>query len=72
MMWTMQQILFMSFDRRLAVFLIDESAKTGKDTLTMTHDQIANIREARVRLFHGCLNILKMKVWWSWAGAGSG
>ena len=40
-MWTMQQILFMSFDRRLAVFLIDESAKTGKDTLTMTHDQIA-------------------------------
>lgn len=40
-MWTMQQILFMSFDRRLAVFLIDESAKTGKNTLVMTHDQIA-------------------------------
>ena len=40
-MWTMQQILFMSFDKRLAVFLVDEAAKTGEDTLTMTHDQIA-------------------------------
>ena len=28
-MWTMQQILFMSADRRLAIFLTDELAKTG-------------------------------------------
>ena len=40
-MWTMQQILFMSADRRLAIFLTDELAKTGGDTLRMTHDQIA-------------------------------
>lgn len=40
-MWTMQQILFMSFDKRLAVFLIDELAKAGGDTLYITHDQIA-------------------------------
>lgn len=40
-MWAMQQILFMSFDRRLAIFLIDESAKTGGDVLHMTHEQIA-------------------------------
>ena len=40
-MWTMQQILFMSFDKRLAIFLLDESGKTGSDTIRMTHEQIA-------------------------------
>lgn len=40
-MWTMQQILFMGVDRRLAIFLWDEMAKTGKDTVSYTHDQIA-------------------------------
>ena len=40
-MWTMQQILFMSMDKRLAIFLLDEIAKTGKDTVKLTHEQIA-------------------------------
>lgn len=40
-MWSMQQILFMSFDKRLAVFLIDELAKTGGDTVSLTQEQIA-------------------------------
>lgn len=40
-MWAMEQILFMSFDARLAVFLLDETAKTGADNLVMTHEQIA-------------------------------
>lgn len=40
-MWAMQQILFMSFDKRLAVFLIDESIKNGNDTLSLTHEQVA-------------------------------
>lgn len=40
-MWAMEQILFMSFDRRLAVFLLDETAKTGSDSLALTHEQIA-------------------------------
>lgn len=40
-MWVMQQILFMSFDRRLAIFLLDEIAKTGDDTVHLTHEQIA-------------------------------
>ena len=40
-MWVMQQILFMSMDRRLAIFLLDESAKSGTDTLKLTHEQIA-------------------------------
>ena len=40
-MWTMQQILFMGFDRRLAAFLVDEHERTGSDTIKMTHEQIA-------------------------------
>lgn len=40
-MWAMEQILFMSFDARLAVFLLDETAKAGTDTLALTHEQIA-------------------------------
>ena len=40
-MWVMQQILFMSMDQRLAIFLCDESARTGSDTITLTHGQIA-------------------------------
>ena len=40
-MWVMQQILFMSMDRRLAIFLADESARTGSDTVALTHGQIA-------------------------------
>ena len=40
-MWTMQQILFMSMDKRLAVFLYDEAAKKGSNILKITHEQIA-------------------------------
>ena len=40
-MWVMQQILFMSMDRRLAIFLLDECAKSGSDTVRLTHEQIA-------------------------------
>ncbi len=40
-MWVMQQILFMSFDKRLAIFLLDEISKHGGDTVKLTHEQIA-------------------------------
>lgn len=40
-MWVMQQILFMSMDKRLAVFLWDELSRTGGDTVALTHEQIA-------------------------------
>ena len=42
-MWTLQQILFMSFDKRLALFLLNESKNTASDTLHMTHEQIAKL-----------------------------
>lgn len=40
-MWIMQQILFMSMDKRLAMFLSDEIARTGSETVNLTHEQIA-------------------------------
>lgn len=40
-MWAMQQILFAKFDKRLAVFLLDEYDKTGRPEIRMTHEQIA-------------------------------
>jgi CRP/FNR family transcriptional regulator len=40
-MWVMQQILFMSMDRRLAIFLLDEASETGTDNIKLTHEQIA-------------------------------
>ena len=40
-MWVMQQILFMSMDKRLAIFLTDEAARIGSDTISLTHEQIA-------------------------------
>lgn len=40
-MWVMQQILFMSFDKRLAIFLLDELSKNGGDCIKLTHEQIA-------------------------------
>lgn len=40
-MWVMQQILFMSMDKRLAIFLWDEASRLGRDTIPLTHEQIA-------------------------------
>ncbi len=40
-MWIMQQIVFMSMDKRLAIFFLDEIAMNGTDLINMTHDQIA-------------------------------
>lgn len=76
-MWAMEQILFMSFDRRLAIFLLDETTKTGTDTLTLTHEQIAKYmgsarevvsrmlkyfaKEGIVELSRGCIKILDRK-----------
>lgn len=40
-MLAMQQILFMSFDKRLASFLLNELSKTDNDLISLTHEQIA-------------------------------
>ncbi len=40
-MWVFEQILFMSMDRRLAIFLSDELSKSDSDTIKLTQEQIA-------------------------------
>ena len=40
-MWIMQQFVFMSMDKRLAIFLLDEVTENGTDMVVMTHEQIA-------------------------------
>ncbi len=41
LMWVMEQVLFMSFDKRLAIFLLDQAAIEGSDSLEITHETIA-------------------------------
>lgn len=59
-MWAMQQMLFMSFDKRLAVFLWDESSAYGNDTIKMTHEQVArhtgSAREVVTRMLKSFAN----------------
>lgn len=41
-MWLLEQILFKSFDKRLANFLVEQSNIEKHDTIQITHEQIAN------------------------------
>lgn len=41
-MWLMEQVLWKSFDRRLATFLLEESALEQSDVLKITHEVIGN------------------------------
>ena len=41
-MWLMEQIMWKSFDKRLARFLIEETVLEGSDSLKITHEKIAN------------------------------
>lgn len=40
-MWTMEQILGKSVDKRLAAFLIEESQNCGQEEFSLTHDRAA-------------------------------
>ena len=41
-MWLIEQIMWKSLDKRVASFLIEESAIEGSDVLKITHETIAN------------------------------
>ena len=76
-MWVMEQVLFASFDQRLAIFLEAQSNVDGSDTLHMTQEEIArHLGSARevvtrmlkyfqaegiVELFRGGLTIIDRK-----------
>ena len=40
-MWVMQQILFLGFDQRLALLLLEHVRSSGETTLRRTHEEIA-------------------------------
>ena len=42
LMWLMEQIMWKSFDKRLAKFLLEESVLEEMDSLKITHEKIAN------------------------------
>ena len=42
LMWLMEQIMWKSFDKRLAGFLLEEAALENSDSLKITHEKIAN------------------------------
>ena len=42
LMWLMEQIMWRSFDKRLASFLLEEATVEGTDELKITHERIAN------------------------------
>ena len=69
-MWTMQQILFFSFDKRLAIFLYDELVKNGP-VITYSHLEIAkylgSAREVVSRMLkyfekEGILNVSRKEI----------
>lgn len=40
-MWVMEQVVFMSFDKRLALFLLEQAVIEGTDTISITQEAIA-------------------------------
>ncbi len=42
LMWLVEQIMWKSFDKRLAKFLLEESTLEGTECLKITHEKIAN------------------------------
>lgn len=73
-MWLMEQVMWKSLDKRVAAFLLEESAIEGSAVLRLTHEAIANhlgthrevvtrmLRyfqgEGMVKLARGCVEIL--------------
>ena len=76
-MWLMDQVMWKSFDKRLAGFLLEESVLEETDTLKITHEKIASHMgtarevvtrmlkyfqtEGLVRLSRGAVEILDRK-----------
>ena len=76
-MWLTEQIMWKSFDKRLAAFLLEECALEGSSSLKITHEKIANhmgtarevvtrmLRyfqsEGMVRLIRGSVDIVDAK-----------
>ena len=49
-MWLVEQIMWKSFDKRLAAFLLEEASIEGTNELKTTHEIIGNPREVVTRM----------------------
>ena len=58
-MLTMQQMLFMGADQRVAAFLWDEFVKTKSTTICYTHDEIARLIGSAREVVSRILNVFK-------------
>ena len=58
LMWLMEQIMWKSFDKRLAAFLLEETALEETNSLKITHEKIANhmgtARDVVTRMLRYC------------------
>jgi CRP/FNR family transcriptional regulator len=76
-MWIMEQALFMTLDKRLAIFLLEQSIIEDTEIIEITHEKIANHlgsarevvtrmlkyfqNEGMVSLSRGAINIIDRK-----------
>ena len=62
-MWTMQQILFLKIDQRVAQFLWDEMIQKNGMILSLTHDEIGSAREVVTKVLKYMVkeNVLELK-----------
>ncbi len=76
-MWLMEQVMWKSFDKRLAAFLMEETAIEGTNSLKITHETIGNHlgnprevvtrmlkyfqNEGMVKLSRGAIDIINAK-----------
>ena len=62
-MWLMEQIIWKSFDKRLAEFLIQESAIEKTNHLKITHEKLPITWERPEKWSPVCFATFKMKGW---------
>ena len=60
-MWTLQQVLFMRADKRLALLLCEEMRKSRCDEIKLTHEQIAKYMGSAREVSAVCSNISATK-----------
>lgn len=64
-MWLIEQVMWKSFDKRLAAFLLEESALEGSTVLKTTHEVIAKHLGSARRWSPACSGIFKARAWLS-------
>lgn len=62
-MWLIEQIMWKSFDKRLAAFLVEETLLENTDILKITHEKIANHLGTAREVVTRMLRYFRAKIW---------